>query len=495
MLTRHQIWKSLGLDVTSIETGPSGSQATSWTVSLDYSEHRLSPEKVKPHKLSPDLPYHDIKPPLGVNVIKIQAFRVKMLLETSPTATSSKTGLCKHDGIYPEDENTTFGRESLFFNGDSADDGHFCFDIDAETCDTDNVQYLTVPCDDDGRQDVNISTADGSCAYLTPPSSQEKEVCSHGESVLYPLHDLAYHPRTETLLFSLETGLRHVMCNLPNYKSKTNVIVSNEDFDPFPAIAPALWVPNYHQSLSDRAVFLPTISQAIANVSGHGSAKLGLRIKARQLSHRYPHLGEEVSSASAAATTNETQTALSASLWTEMTAGLNNANTAQQLRQLLDTFESTREVGIVRDAEDMLDGAATDCGSDETSDDSDFEDLINMAKDADDESTCDWSVSDNGHTSDSCSTKEFRDNLPSPWDLEDPSLFDPDCGMAADNPELDESVPREVGRAGDDGGGDYTGSHREVGQGWNGSDHVHDSMTLQYPQKAKTESEAENMLM
>lgn len=498
MLTCHQIWESLGLDVTSIETRPSDHRAASWILSLDYSEQTVSPEKVKLHKLSPGLPYHDTKPPPGVHVIKVEAFRVKIILEKPHIATPSPSGLRKIDDVTHEHENSPFDGESLFNNHGTAEEEHLGLDNDEEFWHSGSVQCSTAPHEIYERQDCDKTATDGSYAYLTPPASQEEKESSNSDRVLNSFQHMAGHISVENLLSTLETGLRHVMCKPPTRKSKVNVIVSNEDFDSLPAVAPALWVPDYHRSLSERAVFLPTISHAIANVSGHSSAKSGLGIKAWQLSHRYTHLGKETFSASVAPKTNEVQDALSASLWTEMAAGLNYTKTGKQSQPFHDSFESTHEVDAFQDTEDMLDEAQMECGSDGTCDESEFEDLLDVASDADDDddhSSCNWSVGDIGDMCAPGSTEALEHRLPNRWNSEHPSRLDPDFSMVDNSPKLDESNPRGVAGLGDGGEGGCNGSHREISQQWDDSYLAHDSTTLQYLKMEGEGFEAEDMLL
>jgi hypothetical protein len=499
MLTYHQIWDSLQLDVTSIESGPNDHRAFSWVVSLDYHKPKTSLEKVRLHRLSRGLPYHDMKPPLGVHAIKVDSFRVRMLLKKSPTAKLLDIGPTKHETVDGKHESTIFDGESLFHDSDADFVGEqsLCLDIEAESNDFDHLQYLDVPSDNHERQDFNIPMANAGHAYLTPPPSQEDAEDNRAKSVLDQHQNVSDHVSAETLLSSLETGLMHVMCALPNRKSRTNIIVSNEDFNSLAVIAPALWVPNYHRSLSERAVFLPTISHAIAKVSGHRSAKLGLRVKSWQLCHRYPHLGKGIISASATARTNEVQEVLSASLWTEMTAGLNDLGAAKRSQPFRNAFELSGEVDASRHMDDMLDEMEMDCGSEGTCfDESDFEDLLDEASDAEDnESTYNRSSSDIGDMRDSWPTEAFGDRLPNRWNSEHPSRLDPPGGLVVDSSKLDKSDHCDVLGSEDGGHEGGCGSHRDISQRQDGSGRDHDSTSLRCPDMEYGGSDVEDMLL
>jgi hypothetical protein len=138
--------------VTSIETRPNNSQAASWIISLDYCEQAVSPEKVKLHKLAPELPYHDIKPPPGVRVIKVEAVRVKVLLRNPSTAKVLKPVLCKQDHIDIGKEDLTFDEESLFCTIDTTDEEQLFPSGDASVDTVDHMQCSTWQFDESGQQ-------------------------------------------------------------------------------------------------------------------------------------------------------------------------------------------------------------------------------------------------------------------------------------------------------------------------------------------------------
>jgi hypothetical protein len=482
--------------VTSVETRPNNPWATSWTICLDYNEQPVYPHKVKFHKLAPELPYHDIKPPTGVRVIKVEAVNVNMLLRNTPAVGVIHPVLCGQDRIESGNVNARFNEECLFSGMVSADEGQLCSSDDAGICDFDHLQSSTPAVDNIERQSSKMLAAESSCAYLSSPPSQEaKELQDSGKDIV---RSSTYRVSTEKLIASLETGLRHVMCEPPRRNAKANKIIGNEDFDCLPIIAPALWLPNYHRSLSERAIFLPTISHAIANVSGHSSAKFGLKVKAWQLSQRHPHKGGSVFSAKANVNTSEVQKALSVDLWAAMASGLNHTRTAEQSRPLRDIFEAADGADALGEAELMLDEIATACGSDGTYDESEFEDLLNTASEHEDGSLCNLAVSDIDNTCGPIWTEAFGaplDRLPNRWNSEHPSRLNPESDLFEDSTELYGTGPCGGLVSGAEVGGGSFGSHREIGQCWDGSDSVHDSEVLQYPEMEGAESKVDDMLL
>ena len=483
--------------MTSVETRPGNSRAISWIISLNYSERVVSSEKVKLHRLAQDLPYHDMKPPSGVRVIEIEAVHVRIVLMNPPTAAVPRPDIGKQGCVDSRFEDSAFDEESLFCDVDGADQDLLAFD-DLGACDHDHLQNPAQATDESELQDSNGSASDTSCPYLTPPPSQEATEEPLQASDSDPIQHTTHHVNVEALMSSLETGLRHVMCRPSSRTSKANIIHSNEDFDSLPIIAPALWEPDYHKSLSERAVFLPTISHAIANVSGHNSATLGLKVKAWQLSHRHPHKGGETITPSASLSTNEVQEAISVDLWAAIASGLNHTRTAKRSRSLHDVFESTDGAVALGDAEPMLDETVTDCGSDGICDESEFEDLLDMASEADDVSMCDLAISETGDMCVSTLTEAFGDTLhrlPNRWTSEHPSRVDPGSILFEDCTELHENDSCGVLGSGVEEGGGSFGSHREISQCWSGSDPAHDSEVLQYPETAGAGSDSEDMLL
>lgn len=448
------------------------------------------------HKLAPELPYHDIKPPPGVRVIKVEAVHVKMLLRNPPAAKILKPVSCQKGHVDSGNEDLTFDEESLFGTMDAVEEQMLPSD-DARIVDVDHMQSSTLRFGIWGQQISNVPAAGYSNAYLTPPPSQEMREERAQHPGTEPKERVTQRVSTQTIMTSLETGLRHAMCKAPSGNPKNHTITSNEGFDCLPFIAPAIWLPDYHKSLSERAVFLPTISHAIANVSTHSSAGFGLKVKLWQLSHRYPHEGREPFSPGNSLDTNKVQGALSVDLWAAMASGLINKRTAKQSRPLRDLFESTHGVDGPGDAEVVLDEIDTDYESDTTCDESDFEDLLGAVSEADDGSICNLSVCDTGDVCSSPWTEAPTDRLPSRWNPEHPSRLGPDFDMFEDSTELHEEGD-PCGKPGSEYGADghSSGTHREISQCWRGSDLLdHDSEVVQFSETAGAEPDADDMLL
>lgn len=486
ILMHYQVWRSLGLEATSVEICSSDGAATSWTLSLDYCEHTSPSRKMKLHKLALDIPYHDVKPPSGIPVILVEGIRIKMHLGKPFASGSLKLDPCERTCADREGENIDCRGEILI---SKANEEQLFSDTKAESGADNSLRsckaYL--------EQEHNMPAAESSHAYMTPPPFQEMKEQSREEPIMCPVQETVSHLSAETVLSAIETGSRHTMRKLPSRMSRTNIITSNEDFDSLVEIAPALWLPEYHNSVAERAVFLPTISRAIVNVSRNKSASLGLRVKAWQMSNRYPHHGSEASSADSPDQDDSVQQALSVTLWTAMTSALSDTNNVKQSRLFRDLPESGHDIAF-EDPEDMLDEIAGNDRSDQASDHDVSDDLLDVGSETDNDSISNWSIEDSGDICGPCCTDIPEHRLPNRWDTGHPSLFDHDFDMFDESTELRANLPGSVVE-GKDGGVEGTGGRRDIGICWDGSDRDHDSATLRILQAEGDQSNAEDMLL
>lgn len=440
------------------------------------------PKKAKLHKLALDIPYYDVKPPSGIPVIKVEAICIKILLRKPLAHGSLKPNRCadREGGNMKNHREMLFNRinEVQLFSNTKAESG-------ADSGLRSSKTYL--------EQEHSMSVAEGDYAYLTPPPSQETKEESREELTLQPVQETVSHVSAETVLSSIETGLKHTMRDLPSRMSRTNIITSNEDFDSLAKIVPALWMPEYHKSMSERAVFLPTVSHAIANVARNSSASLGLRIKTWQLSNRYPHPGNEVPSEHPPGNNDGMQQALSVSLWTAISSAL-KARTARQSRLFCDSFASGDQLNAFGDTGDMLDIFAESDKLDQIGDVYDSDDLLDTVSETDNESMSNWSIDDSGDVHGPCCTEVSEHRLLDRWNTEHLSLLDPEFDMFDYGSELRGNLPESVFEA-KDGAVEGNGDRRDRGRCWNGSDRDHDSVTLRFLETEGEESNAEDMLL
>jgi hypothetical protein len=445
--------------VTSIETRPSDCRVASWVLSLDYDEQISPSERPKLHKLSPDLLYHDTKPPPGVTVAKLEVFRVNMLLTPNLNASACRPVPSDIFDQNPEEELDT---DMLFSANDALDDAWSPLFFDHPDPDPDDFEcndlheYFFAEQDVDvtndfGTQNPELQTFEAfapqqRCPYLTPPSSQGTLDQSQNE----PLKTVTFQTQRMSVgdvLQVVEAGLKHATLKPATRKFKSATVSSNESFKYLSSVAPALWVPDYHRTVASRAVLIPTISHAIANVSSRASTNLRLKEKVRQLACQQSRNYDEAGPSDVRARANEQRGPLSVQIWQGMTSTLSLAATARKLQPFSDIAEPNDHTDSYESMEDMLDETASDQKSCTSCDESNFEDLHDTLSEFDGDITSE--MGDLGNLGNLGSMRSVwsgqLENLPvDAWDSEGPLLSDSESDLFGDSLELEMGMLCEV---------------------------------------------------
>jgi hypothetical protein len=457
----------LGLTVTSIETRPSDCQVTSWILSLDYDERMSPSERPRLHKLSPDLPYYDTKPPPGVTVAKVEIIQVNMLLTPTLNASACRPVPSNIVDYNAEEE---LDSDMLFSANDDLDDGWSSLFFDHSVSDdiecNDSQPYFIAEDDVDitgdlGTRGLELQTSgvfapQQSCSYLTPPSSQGNLEQSQNESALKPTILQAQRMSVGDVLQVIEAGLKCATLKPSTRRVKTATVSSNEGFKPLSSVAPALWIPEYHRSVAARAVLVPTISHAIANVSSRAPTNLGLSEKVRQLACRQSCKKSQTAQNDLRVRATEWQDALSVQIWQGMSSALSSAPTARKLQPFSDIAEPNDHTDAYENMEDMLDDPVSDQESCISCDESDFEDLHDTLS----EFGGDIPSDDKLGSMRSLRGGELEDPLVDAWDLESVLLSDPESDMFGDGLELEMGMLCEVMEL--NGGGNVVDRHQRA---------------------------------
>jgi hypothetical protein len=322
------------------------------------------------------------------NVLLQGLVHVKMILTATLDASPSRPVLSNSDYNTAGDLDT----EMLFSGIDALDEDwpSLFFDL-FEDPNPDDIErngphtYSIVEQDIDITSDIEpqkleVQKSEGfaphqKCPYMTPPSSQGALQQPQGDSALTSTTLQTQRIFTGDVLQVLEAGLKHATSKLPPRKIKSVTVSSNESFKSLSSIAPALFAPDYHRSVSSRAVLIPTISHAIANVSSRASTISGLGEKVRQLARRqFREFGQDGPS-NVRAAANELQKSLSVQIWYGMTSNLSSAASTRKPQLFFDVAESGDHADAHWKMDEMLDGVETDQESCGSYDKSDFEDL------------------------------------------------------------------------------------------------------------------------
>jgi hypothetical protein len=281
--------------------------------------------------------------------------------------------------------------DMLFSANDDLDDAWSPLFVDHPDPDQDDFEcndlhgYFTAERDVDvtsdfGTHDSELQTFESfppqqRCPYLTPPSSQGVLEQSQNEHALKPAMFQTQGMSVRDVLQVIEAGLKYATLKPSTRKVKSATVNSNEGFKPLSSFAPALWIPDYHRSVAGRAVLIPTISHAIANVSSRASTNLGLCEKFRQLARQRPREDDQTASSNLRVRANELQDVLSVQIWQGMTSALSSATTARKLQPFSDIAQPMDHADAYEHMEDMLDDPVSDQESCTSCNESDFEDL------------------------------------------------------------------------------------------------------------------------
>jgi hypothetical protein len=423
------------------------------------------------HKLSPDLPYYDTKPPPGVTVAKIEVVHVNILL--APTLNTlpripvpfdifdhDPEGELDSDMLFSANDDIDETWSSLF--SDTADQLEFNDSETYFTAEQDTIITSSIETQKPGSQDPEVFAPHQSCPFPTPPSSQRS--LEQSQSTVKPATLHARGMSTGDLLQAIEAGLRHATLKSPIRKVKSATVSSNEGFKSLSSIAPALWVPDYHRSVSSRAVLIPTISHAIANVSSRASTNLGLSEKVRQLARQQSRKDDQDGSSNAHVRASELQDALSVQIWQGMTSSLSSTAMPRKLQPFSDIAEPNDHADAHESMEEMFDDIAYDQESCGSCDENDFEDLDDTLSEFNDEVAGEFDdLSDHGSMY-SGWIGDLEDPPTNGWNLEDLLLHESEPDLLGEDLEFESEMLCEVMEFSDGGnnGANHADRHPRV---------------------------------
>ena len=276
------------------------------------------------------------------------------------------------------------------------------------------------------------------CTYLTPPSSQGALQQFQGDSALTPNTSQTQRIATEDVLQVLETGLKYATSRSPPRKIKSVTVSSNESFKSLSSIAPALFVPDYHRSVSSRAVLISTISHAVANVSSRPSENLGLGEKVQQLARQQFRTFDQGGSSNVRVPASESQKTLSVRIWHETTSNLSSAASTRKPQLFFDIAEPNDHADAHWTMDEMLDEIETDQESCGSHDKSDFEDFDDTLSEFDEQAVGKMDESDELESMLSGWSDEMEDALADQWGSGDLLPRAPEPNMLGENSELED---------------------------------------------------------
>lgn len=305
----------------------------------------------------PDLPLRDTKPPPGVPVYGLESVHLQLALtRPNPHNALFSSRDKHHDGtelvrhVSPDAEMLEFelGAGTLVqpylaedLNERDLFEDEMCDAVDAGSIASGLIQGFT---------SKSGSPTDRVC--LTPLPTQEQHADDpHARNI--DADNIV--DSTDPVIALIDAGLRYAMLSPPSRGRRSMKVVSSEDFKHLSDIAPSLWSPGYNCLIADRAVFLPTISHAITNVSHNHVMRGSIETKVKELARRYRQTGITQPFREKSVRPNEDQDALGLRLWQTLTCEIHDAGVARYLQPLTDNAG----IGVVTDVcqieEDMLD--------------------------------------------------------------------------------------------------------------------------------------------
>ncbi|KAM0715364.1 hypothetical protein Q7P37_008862 [Cladosporium fusiforme] len=368
-----------------VEIRPSDHHVISWALSLDYCNQHDTPQQRKLHKLMPDIPFHDTKPPPGVQLYMLQSVHLKMVLRRDCAEVARTAARDTHDDGFdimhqpPSDD-------MLMSEPGADEEEQLYWAAEFDEYDSFEGEMLnTIPPSVDAetsiRQTGTMSGSLSSCVYPTPNLSQESEAYKqdpHGVNVSLGNSVVSSNP----VIVLIGVGLSYAMFGPPNRRCKSTTLASNEDFKPLSRIAPSLWSLGYHRSIAGRAAFLPSLRHAIANLAQNRVTTNSLDTKVEEMSRRYRQTSDKRPPTCQVARPDEIQDALGVRLWRMMTSGLLEEGASKMIQPLSDNAITSDKMRAWESMPDMLDSIEAggisypQCGG------SDFEDLLDQLSEA-----------------------------------------------------------------------------------------------------------------
>lgn len=296
------------------------SRVDSITVSLTHQDQAHDPDRRRLHKLGADVPFNDVKPPPGVLTHALDT--VHLALSISRTHRRKRQ---KVDTIAAYDDVPTEHRMHNCISAaelDACDDelpeeeaGDVTSNADFDDLllatfdsDHDHDTAITCPVDQHGAntEEARLSTK------VRKRASIAGELECEGQADMQP--DAVFH--------LVDAAVRLAISSTPRRLNRDVYVTNSMTFRHLSDLAPSLWSPGYLPAMSDRAVFLPTVSHALSSI-GAKSCDGRLRSKLAKLSRTGAH-----------ANSNNAKENIAVRLWQLLQLGLYDEKAARRLKPL-----------------------------------------------------------------------------------------------------------------------------------------------------------------
>ncbi|KAI6807515.1 hypothetical protein KC332_g13365 [Hortaea werneckii] len=298
-----ELWRQLSLVVTSVETfTESGKNAHVITMTVRNNELDIDPSRRCRHKLATGAPRNDVKSPKGLHSYALEAVQLSMHVEHEELLQAeADDALLPYHALIATDEsvNSQMSHKSSEYT---------LFDEDWATG---SLPLFPERCIEPVRRPRTCG-----------PTEQD-----------------AIDFQTNEALRLFDVAFRAAIAEQPRRFGHGIKIKNANKLKRLADVAPSTWSPGYSSDISSRAVILPTISHALANVVSRSNSMHGTET---------PPAGDGEGS-----TVPQPSCRLEMKLWNLLRGAMYDEESAQHLRPLhFDEFaEADKEIEMVRSPE------------------------------------------------------------------------------------------------------------------------------------------------
>ncbi|KAI6862242.1 hypothetical protein KC338_g3245 [Hortaea werneckii] len=299
---------------------------------------KIDPSRRCRHKLAAGRLCDDIKPPKGMHSYALKAVQVSMHVERKPSRKRRRKGtvLERMRSIpserYSQFDADSFGSDEELLQAE-ADDAMSPIRAPIATDENDKSQEISHECSEYTLFDEDWATGSlpSFLERCTKPVRRTRDWGSSEQDVI--------EFQTNEALRLFDVAFRAAIAEQPRRFGHGIKIKNATKLKRLADVAPSTWSPDYSSDISSRAVFLPTISHALANVVSRSNNMHGTET---------PPAGD-----GEGLTVPQPSCRLEMKLWNLLRGAMYDEGSAQHLRPLhFDKFaEVDKEVEMVRSPE------------------------------------------------------------------------------------------------------------------------------------------------
>ncbi|KAI7541603.1 hypothetical protein KC331_g8465 [Hortaea werneckii] len=267
-----ELWRQLNLVVTSVETSmKSNTSAHVITMTIRNDDLGIDPSRRRRHKLAAGKPLNGIKSPKGTHSYALEAVQVSMHVERRPSRKRRRKGAVQKQTLSNPSE-----RHSHFAVGPFDSDEEL---LQSEADDALSPCHASIATDENGNSQQMSHESPGytlfdedwaTVSMLPVPERCIAPVRRPGAWVSPEQDSIDFQASDALRLF--DVAFRAAVAEQPRRFAHGIKIKNAHKLKRLADIAPSTWSPAYSSDISSRAVFLPTISHALANVASLGDS-------------------------------------------------------------------------------------------------------------------------------------------------------------------------------------------------------------------------------